>query len=79
MQFESKFGIGEIVAYEPHQRGNKPNDELLEVQAITFDMDGAVNYLCRYPRTGVTVYFHECQLIGDPDFSQETGYAEMSA
>lgn len=75
MKFESKFGIGEIVAYEPHDRG-KPSGEFLEVQAVSFDIGGCINYLCRYPRTGVTVYFHECQLIGDPDFNQETGYLD---
>lgn len=79
MKFESKFGLGEIVAYEPHRRDGKPKDELLEVQAITFDINGVPSYLCRYPRTGVTVYFQECQLIGDPDFDQETGYKPEEA
>lgn len=74
MKFESKYGIGEIVAYEPHRRNDKPNDELLEVQGIYFGMDNQVDYLCRYPRTGVTVSFKESQLIGDPDFDQEKGY-----
>lgn len=77
MKFESKFGIGEIVAYEPHQRNDKeytPNDALLEVQGVYFGMDGKIEYICRYPATGVTTGFSECQLIGDPDFSQETGY-----
>ena len=77
MKFESKFGIGEIVAYEPHRRDDKEprcNDALLEVQCVVFGFDGDVGYVCRYPSTGVTVQFSECQLIGDPDFNQETGY-----
>lgn len=77
MRFESKFGIGEIVAYEPHERADKeyrPNDSLLEVQAVIFGMDGKVDYLCRYPTTGVTVGFSESQLVGDPDFDPKCGY-----
>ncbi len=74
MKFESKFGLSEIVVYEPHQRGDKPYDTLLEVQAIYFDIDGNIHYMCRYPSTGVTASFTESQLIGDPDFSQEDGY-----
>ena len=77
MKFESKFGIGEIIAYEPRQRSDKeylPNDALLEVQGIYFGMDGKIEYICRYPSTGVTAGFSESQLIGDPDFDQEIGY-----
>ena len=79
MNFESKFGIGEIVAYEPRQREDKElrcEDALMEVQGIYFGMDGKVEYICRYPSTGVTVGFSESQLIGDPTFSQETGYGD---
>ena len=78
MKFESKFGIGEIVAYEPHRRNGKPNDELLAVQGIQFGMNNHVDYICRYPRTGVIVVFKESQLIGDPDFDQEKGYEEAN-
>ena len=77
MNFKSKFGIGEIVIYEPHQRTDKDftaNDALLEVQGVFFGMDGRVEYVCRYPATGLTTSFSESQLIGDPDFNQETGY-----
>ncbi len=76
MKFESKFGIGEIVAYEPRQLRDKdyqPNDALLEVQGVFFGMDGKVEYICRYPATGVTAGFSESQLIGDPDYDQNTG------
>ena len=77
MKFESEFGIGEIVSYEPHDRvleGRSIGDALLEVQGIYFGMEGKVEYLCRYPYTGATVSFSESQLIGDPDFSQVSGY-----
>ena len=77
MEFKSEFGLGEIVAYEPHQRRDReypPNDELLEVQAVVFSMEDTVEYLCRYPATGVTAVFKGSQLIGDPDFNQKTGY-----
>lgn len=79
MKFESKFGVGEIVAYEPRQREDKESrceDALMEVQGIYFGMDGKIEYICRYPSSGVTAGFSESQLIGDPDFSQETGYAD---
>ena len=76
MKFESKFGIGEIVSYEPRQRSDKeftPNEALLEVQGIYFGMDGKIEYVCRYPATGVTAGFSEGQLIGDPEYMQDTG------
>jgi hypothetical protein len=76
MKFESKFGIGEIVIYEPHHRADKPNDSLLEVQGIYFGMSGKTEYICRYPSSGVTVSFSESQLVGDPDFDQVNGYKE---
>ena len=81
MKFESKFGIGEIVAYEPHIRGGTeypPLDALLEVQGIYFGMSGKIEYICRYPASGVTVAFDGSQLIGDPDYCQETGYQKES-
>lgn len=81
MKFESKFGIGEVVVYEPHHRTDKdytPNDALLEVQAICFGMDAKIDYICRYPATGMTTSFSESQLFGDPDFDQETGYDNLT-
>lgn len=75
MRFESKFGIGEIVWYVPKNRSEKPNDVFLEVQGIYFGMDDKIEYICRYPSTGVTCNFSESQLDGDPDFNQETGYS----
>ncbi len=76
MKFESKFGIGEIVIYAPHVRSgaNNPPDQVLEIQAVSFAIDGTTSYWCRYPATGVTAVFAEQQLEGDPDFDQETGY-----
>lgn len=76
MKFESKFGIGEIVIYEPHRRGERQTDVLLEVQGVYFGMDGKVEYVCRYPGNGATVGFSESQLVGDPGFNQDTGYIE---
>jgi hypothetical protein len=78
MKFESKFGIGEIVIYRTHERADKskncPNGALLEVQGIYFGMDGETVYSCRYIGTGVTVGFSESQLVGDPEFNQDSGY-----
>ena len=77
MKFESKFGIGEIVCYEPHRREDRhvgAFDAMMEVQGVFFGMDGKVEYICRYPLSGLTAGFSESQLIGDPDFDQENGY-----
>ena len=70
MKFESKFGVGEIVIYQPHER----MDALLEVQGIYFEINGNIRYICRYPGSGVTVDFSENQLKGDPEFNQDSGY-----
>lgn len=81
MKFESKFGVGEIVIYDPHQReaasAKSYHDALLEVQAVIFEIGGTVRYVCRYPSSGITGTFAEGQLLGDPDFDQETGYDEF--
>ena len=77
MKFESRFGLGEIVAYEPHHRSDKaypPSDALLEVQGVYFGLDGKIEYICRYPGTGITTAFTESQLLGDPAFDQASGY-----
>lgn len=71
MKFETKFGLGEIVYYTRNAHENAKHDEFLEVMAIVFDKNG-VTYHCRYPQ-GITVGFAECDLVGDPDFNQETG------
>ena len=73
MEYKSKFGIGEIVIYDPKQRGEKIQDALLEVTGIYFGMDNKIDYFCRYPATGMTVSFSESQLEGDPDYDQENG------
>ncbi len=74
MKLESKFGIGEIVIYDPCPDNEKIQDQLLEVQGVFFGMDGKIDYICRYPSTGMTVTFSESQLEGDPNFDQESGY-----
>lgn len=74
MKFQTKFGLKEIVIYATHHREKQSFiDEYLEVQAITFDIDGNASYLCRYPASGVTAWFAESQLEGDPLFDQEAG------
>lgn len=82
MKFESKFGIGEIVIYDPLRRKDvcgTDHDQLLEVQGVSFTMEG-IHYFCRYPTTGVTAVFSEKQLEGDPLFDQEKGcYEETDA
>lgn len=71
MKFECKFGIGEIVYHTRLGHSKAQHDEFLEVIAITFDNRG-VFYHCRYPN-GIVGHFSENELIGDPDYNQETG------
>lgn len=76
MKFESKFSLGEIVAYRTYSREDKGNpyhstEELLEVKGVYFGKDGQVEYICRYPGTGVTTGFSESELISDPDVDRE--------
>lgn len=71
MLFNTKFGLGEIVYYTRSGHKKALHDDFLEVIAITFDKN-SVTYHCRYPQ-GITVGFAECDLVGDPDFNQETG------
>ncbi len=73
MKFKTKFGIGEIVEYNVYKGQELINSELLKVKAITFTADGLAAYLCEYPASGIQKYFDECEIIGDPDFDQETG------
>lgn len=76
MKFESKFGIGEIVATKPPKSTSRQiKDQLVEVIAITFDRENDITVHCRYPETGLTHGFKESELDGDNDFNQETGYA----
>jgi len=76
MKFESRYGIGEIVIYDPLKRKDAcGTDQLLEVQGVSFSMEGT-HYFCRYPTTGVTAVFSEKQLEGDPLFDQEKGCYE---
>lgn len=73
MIFNTKFGLGEIVIYQPCKNGVHICSEVLEVTGIYINRDNNYEYLCRYPLTGVTVNFTECQLEGDPDFDQIAG------
>ena len=77
MKFETRFGLGEIVATK--QRIVKERvyqDELVEIVGVYFDGDRRVSYVGRYSH-GVSSTFTEDQLIGDPDFDQETGYHDV--
>lgn len=72
MKFESKFGIGEIVIYQPCNKAGHIASEMLEVVAIVFEKECTMIY-CRDPRNSGIYPLREHDLIGDPDFNQETG------
>lgn len=78
MRFESKFGLGEIVCTKQIEtRGTVRQDQMFEVVAVIFSRGSTPGYVCRHGQTGGTSCFEEGELIGDPDFDQETGrYAE---
>lgn len=71
MKFESKFGIGEIVIREFRKGSELLGDDFYEVIAIVFSKE-SINYACRH-HNGLVHQFMEYELIGDPDFNQETG------
>lgn len=71
MKIETKFGLGEIVAKEIYQGNDLLGDELMEVIAVQVSKAGA-SYLCRMPKTMQLIQFEEHELIGDPDYCQET-------
>lgn len=80
MKFESKFGLEEIVHYCEHGRQSEhkksvKHDVFLKVVSVVFTIDGAVNYVCRWPNGNIG-HFAENELIGDPDFNQESGYPD---
>jgi len=71
MQIQTKFGLGEIVAKEIYKGNELLGDELMEVVAISVSKTGTA-YLCRMPKTMHLIQFEEHELIGDPDYCQET-------
>ncbi len=73
MKFDTKFGLGEIVCYDIKKNDEVISSEVLEIVGIYIDRDGKHSFICRYPSNGATVAFTEQQLIGDPDFDQDTG------
>lgn len=73
MKFETKFGIGEIVHFNPSTKNHRLNDELLKVVGIYIDADKSVRYVCQWPQTGFCASYTENQIKGDPDFNQEAG------
>lgn len=72
MKFETKFGLGEIVAKEIYRGDELVGDELLEVIAIVVAKSG-MSYHCRHPNSMQLIHFEEHELIGDPDYDQEAG------
>lgn len=72
MKFESKLGIGEIVCREVYKGDKLVADELYEVVGIGFDST-EITITVRH-RSGQLMVFKECELEGDPEFNQETGY-----
>lgn len=76
MQFESKFGIGEILVTHQKVRGdNRINQDIIgEVIGVSFQTGAEPVYCLRIGGTGQTHNFMEAELIGDPTFDQETGY-----
>ena len=77
MKFESKCGLGEIVLTRQGQRSDgKINQDIIgEVIAVTFQNGCDPIYTVRIGSSGITFGCTECELIGDPDFDQEAGYA----
>lgn len=74
MKFESAFGLGEIVLTKQHTRESRIfMDSILKVIAIQFSLDDGIFYACRDAERGGILYYTESELIGDPDFNQETG------
>jgi hypothetical protein len=75
MKFESKFGIGEVVALT--KGGMTKNmhgfvyDELLEVIVVNFEED-AVRIICRAPNLMI-VALKESELDGYIHFDQDAG------
>ena len=76
MKFESKFGLGEIVCTKQQQKGERFfSDSLFKIIGVTFALDGTKAYLVRL-EDGHMTQFMESELIGDPDFNQESGYPD---
>lgn len=71
MKIETKFGLGEIVAKEIYKGNELLIDALMEVVTVCVSKAG-ISYLCRMPQTMQLIHFEEHELIGDPDYCQET-------
>jgi hypothetical protein len=73
MKFESPFGIGEIVTTHQLRSGDRIRHDLIgEVLGITFLKDGQQSIHVR-TSDGHMMQFLPSELIGDPDFDQESG------
>ena len=78
MNFESKFGLGEICGYnEDARRGDRVMDDILvKVVEIRFDIDGQCNYVVEHIGSSFGLQRFPAAasaLSGDPDFNQDAG------
>lgn len=80
MLHTSKFGLGEICQYggTPEGCSRQTHDVLVKVIQVNFGIDGTTSYTIEFANDfgmhRITVA--ECQLTGDPDFDQVTGYGD---
>lgn len=75
MKFESNFGVGEIVFTRQTIRGDRIRQDVIgEVIAVTFVKGSPreANVSVRLSDGSLQVFLPE-ELIGDPQFNQETG------
>ena len=77
MKFETKLGLGEVAITKAHNKARVYEDAIVEIIGIHFDRDKNVTYIVRYSNGNVST-FKESELIGDPDFDQETGTYKTS-
>lgn len=66
MKFESKFALGEVVEAEIRTgAGTLVSAPVLKIVAVTFELSGTVNYMCRTCDNAM-IPFMECELTGGP-------------
>lgn len=75
MKFESKYGIGEMCSLENTSRRKTGSDFIVKITGVMFNIDGRVAYMGRMDN-GLYQSFAECELKGDPEYDQETGYKD---
>ena len=72
MNIITKFGIGEIVEHNTYQGNKLIGSQLYKIIGITVSEIGVSVYTTRCTVSGNIINFSESELIGDPDFDQET-------